>query len=78
MLRRLHCTTCFSREEKIRFDLDDGNQKTVQTNIPANNQKEDTNCLIAMAAEQFAILLWKTWLHKKSAKGKQNKKRNPH
>ena len=52
--------------------------KITQADIPADTQKEDTDQFIEMAAEQLAILLWKTWLHEKSAKGKENKKRNPH
>jgi len=45
--------------------------KPIQMDISANTQKEKTNDLIETAAEQLAILLWKTWLHKKNTKGKR-------
>jgi hypothetical protein len=35
---------------------------------PAKN-----NSLVEQAAEQLAVLLWKTWLHKKNAEGKEDK-----
>jgi len=52
--------------------------KITQADIPADTQKEDTDQFIEMAAEQLAILLWRTWLHTKNAQKTKNKKRNVH
>jgi hypothetical protein len=33
--------------------------------------------LVEQAAEQLAVLLWKTWLHRKNAEDKKDKMKNP-
>jgi hypothetical protein len=54
----------------------DINQKLIQTDIHGKTQNENKRQLIEMAAEQLAVLLWKTWLHKKNAEDKENKMKN--
>lgn len=41
-----------------------------------NAQKKNTEELVELAAEQLAILLWKTWLHNKKRReeGKKDEK----
>lgn len=51
------------------------NSNSLQAETPGNAQKENNNKLIEMAAEQFASLLSKHSILKKSSKGKQNKPR---
>lgn len=53
------------------------NSKPTKAAIQPNTQKENTDQLIEMAAEQFAVLLWKTWLYEKKV-NKREKKINPH
>jgi hypothetical protein len=36
----------------------------------------ENNSLVEQAAEQLATLLWKSWLHKKNAKSKEDKMKN--
>ena len=55
---------------------DDGNLKPIQTNIPADIQKEKTNELIETAAEQLADLLWKCWLVSNGPKAERRTKSN--
>jgi len=50
--------------------------KPVQTDIPAKTQKEKTNELIEMAAEQLADLLWKCWLASNNPRRSRRAKSN--
>jgi len=58
-----------------RSSGNDGNQKPVGPRVSANNQKENTDRLIEMAAEQFAALLWQYLLYKKHSNSKKTRRR---
>lgn len=45
----------------------------VQGKNNTNNHKKNRGQLIEIAAEQFADLLWKTWLFRKGVNGKKTK-----
>lgn len=47
-----------------------------EKNLPFNNEGQGSDQAVEQAAEQLAILLWKTWLHKKNAKDRANKMKN--
>lgn len=36
----------------------------------------ENDSLVEQAGEQLAILLWKTWLHKKNVEDRENKSKN--
>ena len=55
----------------------DAHPTPIQADIPADTQKENTNLLIETAAEQFAILLWKTWLHNRKSKNTKHRENEP-
>jgi len=57
----------------------DEDQESIQAEISVGTQKENVDQVTELAAEQFAILFWKTWLHKnRMAAGGDRKKANSH
>lgn len=54
------------RQSSVSVNLD-----SVQGENTQRNHKKNKNQLIEIAAEQFADLLWKTWLFKKGVNGKK-------